>query len=242
MTEPITKLVLEAPGGLVHVRAFCRNGKAEKIELTNVVSFVDQRSAVLEIERLGTLQVDTAYGGDSFVIVDGESLGLKLTPDEARHIANLGIQITDAANEQLGFHHPQFPEWDHVSFCQFTHPLRRQGNVLTGKNAVTIKPGKIDRCPTGTGCSARMALLHARGEMTCDDTYLAQSLIGSQFECRIAETTRIAGRAAIVPTITGRAWITGVHEYSLHPDDPWPAGYRVSDTWPNANASDNPTH
>ena len=232
MEEPVTQLVLEAPGGLVQVRAQCANGKAEKITITNVPSFVDQQDVFLEVEGVGTLQVDTVYGGDSFVMVDAETLGLNLQPEEAKRIAELGVAITDAANEQLGFHHPTNPEWDHISFCQFMGSLDRIENGWTGPNAVTIKPGKIDRCPTGTGCSARMALLHARGQMKIGEMYLAKSIIGSQFECRIEGTTELGSKPAIIPSITGRAWITGKHEYLLDPDDPWPAGYRVADTWP----------
>jgi proline racemase len=232
MQEPETHLVLEAPGGLVQVHAQCRNGKAERIRITNVPSFAGRLGVPLEVPGLGTLKVDTAYGGDSFVIVDAAALGFRIVPEEARALAEAGIAITAAANEQLGFVHPEQPGWNHISFCQIAGPLVEEAGVLTGPNAVVIQPGKIDRSPTGTGCSARMAVLHARGRMKAGDRYRARSIIGSEFHCRIEEETTLAGRPAIIPSITGRAWITGVHQYLLDPGDPWPDGYRLSDTWP----------
>jgi trans-L-3-hydroxyproline dehydratase len=232
MQEPETRLMLEAPGGLIEVVAECRNGKAERISVQNVPSFVDKLDALLEVEGFGALKVDIAYGGDSFVIVDAAALGFAIRPDEARDLAEAGIKITAAANAQLGFVHPENAEWDHISFCQFAGPLTLEEGVLTGPNAVVVRPGKIDRSPTGTGCSARMAALHARGRMKVGDLYRARSIIGSTFDCRIAAETNLAGRLAILPVISGRAWITGSHQHMLDPADPWPAGYRLADTWP----------
>jgi len=232
MEEPQTRLTLEAPGGLIEAVADCRNGKAERVSVENVPSFADRLDAPLEVKGLGTLSVDVAYGGDSFVIVDARSLGFAIAPDEARELAEIGIRITAAANEQLVFSHPENLGWDHVSFCQFAGPLARDANELAGPNAVVVRPGKIDRSPTGTGCSARMAALRARGFMEIGDIYRARSIIGSEFVCRIARETAVAGRPAIVPVITGRAWITGFRQAMLDPADPWPEGYRLADTWP----------
>lgn len=232
MTEPETELLMEAPGGLVKVRAFCRNGKAERITVTNVPSFADKLVEPLEVEGLGTLTVDTAYGGDSFVIVDARAFGFNLVPSEARELVSAGIKITAAANEQIGFQHPEHAEWNHISFCQFAGPLETIDGVLVGPNAVCIRPGKIDRSPTGTGCSARMAVLHAQGRMKVGSRYRARSIIGSEFECSIESVTTLGGRIAILPTVSGRAWITGTHQLMLDPTDPWPEGYRISDTWP----------
>ncbi|MCL6706382.1 proline racemase family protein [Pseudomonas sp. R2.Fl] len=233
MTEPETKLVLEAPGGLVEVTARCENGKARSITVRNIPSFADRLDAVIEVAGVGTLTVDTAFGGDSFVIADARALGFAIAPDEARDIAVMGMKITDAANEQLGFHHPD-PAlgWDHISFCQIAAPVTLEDGVATGANAVAIKPGKIDRSPTGTGCSARMAVLHARGALKTGDRFTGRSITGSRFDCRIVAETEVAGRKAIVPTITGRAWVTGTQQLMLDPSDPWPSGYRLSDTWP----------
>ncbi len=232
MQEPETNIVLEAPGGLVKASAECSNGKAQRITITNVPSFADRLDASIEVGGLGSLTADTAYGGDSFVIVDAGTLGFELVPSEARDLAEAGVRITAAANEQLGFHHPGNATWNHISFCQFAGPLEETDGALAGTNAVAIRPGKIDRSPTGTGCSARMAVLAERGRMKTGDRYLARSLIGSEFHCGIVDSTTMGDKPAIVPTITGRAWITGTHQHMLDPEDPWPGGYRLSDTWP----------
>lgn len=232
MEEPETRLTLEAPGGLIAVAAECRNGKAERIRIENVPSFADKLGAALEIPGLPALTVDTAYGGDSFVIVDAGALGFAIEPDEARHLAEIGVRIIAAADEQVGFSHPEESGWDHISFCLFTGPLKRERNELRSSHACVVRPGKIDRSPTGTGCSARMAVLCASSLMTEGDVYRARSIIGSEFVCRIARQTVMGDRPAIVPIISGRGWITGINQYMLDPDDPWPSGYRLVDTWP----------
>ncbi len=231
MQESETELVLEAPGGLVRVRAACRNGKAERIFVQNLPSFAAQLDAPLEVDGLGMLTVDTAYGGDSFVIVDAAALGFALAPEEAHDLAKLGVRITDAANAGLGFHHPENPDWRHISFCLFAGPLEQTPDGLRTRAAVAIKPGKIDRSPTGTALCARMAVLHARGRMRVGDRLTATSLIGSSFEGRILGAAQVGGTPAIKPEISGRGWITGVHQHMLDPDDPWPEGYRLADTW-----------
>lgn len=232
MVEPQTQFLLEAPGGIVEIVADCRNGKAERITVRNVASFADKLDATLEVAGIGTLKVDTAYGGDSFVIVDAHALGFSLTPDEARELAQTGLKITEAANQQLGFQHPLLPQWDHISFCQFAAPLEMVNGVALGKNAVAIRPGKIDRSPCGTGCSARLAVLHAKGVLKTGDRFVGRSIIDSEFQCRIESEIQVGGRSGIVPSLCGRAWITGTHQVMLDPDDPWPDGYRLSDTWP----------
>jgi proline racemase len=232
MQEPETKLVLEPPGGLVEVTATCRHGKAERISVRNVASFAAKLDAVIEVPGIGTLTVDTAYGGDSFVIADAHALGFAIAPDEARDIAQTGVRITNAANEQLGFAHPTNPGWNHISFCQLAAPLTEENGALTGSNAVAIRPGKVDRSPTGTGCSARMAVLHAKGRMRAGGRYVAHSIIGSTFRCHIEAETTIGDHPAVIPVISGQGWITGTHQHMLDPTDPYPAGYRLADTWP----------
>lgn len=232
MREPETRMVLEAPGGLIEVTARCRGGKAELITIRNHPSFADRLDAKLEVEGLGTLTVDTAYGGDSFVIVDAHALGFSIKPDEAKDIAMLGMKIVKAANAQLGFLHPSNPDWAHISFCQFAAPLIDDDGVLSGANAVAIRPGKIDRSPCGTGCSARMAALHARGVLDVGDRFVGRSIIGSRFDCRVEAEAVVGGKRCIVPSLSGRAWITGVSQLMVDPTDPWPTGYRLTDTWP----------
>ncbi|MFN4142065.1 trans-3-hydroxy-L-proline dehydratase [Aestuariivirga sp.] len=232
MSEPETRLVLEAPAGLVEVVAQCRNGKAQSITLRNVPAFAERLCVPLEVEGLGTLTVDTAFGGDSFVMADAKSLGFAVAPDEARELAMIGRRIVKAANEQLGFTHPDLPGWKHFSFAFLTGPLETVDGCLSSRNACVIKPGKIDRSPTGTGCSALMAVLHARGLMKEGERYVGRSIIESRFTGEIAGTAKVGNHAAIIPTITGRAWITGQSTLLLDPEDPWPGGYRIADTWP----------
>ena len=231
MREPVSELVLEAPGGLVRVRADCRTGKAERITVQNLPSFADRLDTALEVEGLGTLRVDTAFGGDGFVIVDADALDVAIEPDAAADIATLGVRITEAANAQLGFAHPELGGWDHISFCLFAGRLERVDGGYATRSAVAIRPGKVDRSPTGTAVSARLAVLHATGRIETGETLTARSIIGSQFTGRIVAETKVGGRPATVPEISGRAWITGIHQHLLDPDDPWPEGYRLSDTW-----------
>ena len=232
MQEPVTDFILEAPGGLVPVKAFCSNGKATSVEVTNVASFADRLDVKLEVEGIGTLTVDTAYGGDSFVIVDANALGFEIKPEEAGELAKTGAIITKAANEQLGFSHPENADWKHISFCQIALPLFKEDGVAVSRNGVVIDPGKVDRSPTGTGCSARMAVLHAKGLLSKGDKMIGRSIIGSRFDCSIVSETMVGDKKAIVPSIRGCAWITGTHQIMLDPEDPWPEGYKLSDTWP----------
>ena len=233
MQEPETDFFLEAPAGLVHVKANCKKGKALSINIQNVPSFADKLDQKLEVPGIGTVNVDTAYGGDSFVLVDAQTLGFAIVPDEARELAETGVKITAAANEQIGFKHPLNMDWNKIAFCQFTNPIELVNGVLNGRNTVAINPGKLDRSPCGTGCSARMAVMHERGEINVGDQFVASSVINSRFYCSILKSTKKGKFKSIIPSISGRGWITGTHQLMCDPEDPWPAGYRLSDTWPN---------
>ena len=231
MEEPVTNFFLEAPGGLVKVKALCKNGKAERIFVQNLPSFVYKLDTSLELEGYGSISADTAFGGDSFVIVDAKKLGFSIDPSEAAELARLGAKITDAATEQIGFRHPTITDWTHYSFCQFSRKQDQSNDCISFKSAVSVKPGKIDRSPTGTALSAKMAVLEARGEMNIGQKIKAISIIGSSFEGKIVEKCNLNGTSAIIPEISGRGWITGLHQHTLEPTDPWPEGYRLSDTW-----------
>ena len=232
MVEPVTHLKLEAPGGLIEITAHCSNGKANRITLRNVASFADRIQVPLELAGHGTILVDTAYGGDSFVLAEAKSFGFQMLPDEARDIAVMGRKIVNAANAQLGFSHPTLPGWNHFSFCFMTGPLERVEGSLSSRNACVVKPGKLDRSPTGTGCSAFMAVLHAKGLLRVGEDFIGRSIIESRFTGHIESETIVGNHKAIIPTISGRAWISGQSTLMLDPGDPWPAGYRISDTWP----------
>ena len=231
MIEPTTTVVLEAPGGLVEASATCANGKVLSVTVRNVPAFVAQRDVQLDLPGIGTLRVDTAFGGDSFVMVDAADIGIDIVPDNGRELARLGTELIAAANEQLTFAHPT-TDWRHFSFSQIAGPLEQIDDTsYSMRNTVVIEPGKLDRSPTGTGVSARMALLHAQGSMHVGDELRMQSVIDSQFIGRIESVTTVGELPAIVPLISGTAWRTGRFIFELDPSDPWPLGYRITDTW-----------
>lgn len=237
MIEPVTTVVLQAPGGLVEAKVECVGGKATRVTVRNVPSFAVEHDARLVVDGVGELRVDTAFGGDSFVMVDAADLGIDLVPDNARRLAELGSRIARAANRQLTFAHPT-TDWNHFSFCQIAGPLTRDADGrLEMTNTVAIEPGKLDRSPTGTGLSARMALLRARGVMAVGERMTMWSVIGSAFHGTIEADTTVGDRPAIVPLISGRAWRTGRFIYTVDAGDPWPLGYRLSDTWPERGSA-----
>ncbi len=230
MREPETTLRLEAPAGVVEVRAACREGKCESVELTNVPCFADRIDAPLEVDGLGSLTVDVAFGGMWYAIADAAALGFSLEPSEARELCRVGELIREAARQQLPCVHPDNTEIAGVSIVQIAEPWRGVGEV--SRNAVVIAPGRLDRSGTGTGLSARMAALHARGLMRPGDSMSHASVLGTAFEGRIVSETEVGGRPAIVPAIRGSAWITGVTQVLVDPSDPFPEGYLLTDTWP----------
>jgi proline racemase len=230
MHEPETRFRLEAPGGVVEITATCKDGRCDSVELLNVPCFADQLDARLEVGGLGMLTVDVVFGGMWYVIADAQALGFSLEASEAKELSIVGESIRRAAREQLLCVHPENPEVAGVSIVQIAEQWRGVGEV--SKNAVVVAPGRLDRSATGTGLSARMAGLHARGMMRVGETMTHASVIGSTFEGRIASETTVGGRPAIVPSIRGSAWITGITQVLVDPSDPFPQGYLLSDTWP----------
>ena len=232
MIEPVTTVMLEAPAGLVEATAQCVDGKVTQVTVRNVPAFAAERDLQLDVDGVGTLRVDTAWGGDSFVMVDAADLGVDILPENGRSLAEVGQRIRAAATEQLRFEHPEL-DWPAFSFCQIAGPLERLGEgEFTMRNTVVIDPGKLDRSPTGTGVSARLALLHAQGAAGVGATLRMRSIIDSEFVGRIESETTVGDVPAIVPLISGTAWRTGRYTYELDPTDPWPLGYRIGDTWP----------
>ena len=229
MREPETVVMVDTPAGPVRAVATCRDGKCVSVEFANVACFVDRLAAPLEVEGFGTVLADVAFGGMFYAMVDATKLGFSLVADEARDLAVLGERIRLAARAQFEVVHPMNPGIAGVSIVQLNSPYARGAQAT--RNTCIVAPGRSDRSPTGTGTCARMAVLRARGEMDVGDTLIHESLIGSRFEGRILGETTIAGRAAILPSLKGRAWITGLHTYLLDPDDPYPTGYLLGDTW-----------
>src|SRR4051794_3486212 len=233
MREPETTVRLEAPAGVVEVTARCRDGKCESVELTNVPGFAERLDAPLEVDGYGTLTVDVAFGGMWYAIADASELGFSLEPQEARDLSLAGERIRMAAREQLPCAHPGNPAIAGVSIVEIAEPWRGVGE--TSKNAVVVAPGRLDRSATGTGLSARMAALHARGLMSVGDAMTHASVLGTTFDGRIVSEATVGERAAIVPAIRGSAWITGITQVMVDPTDPFPEGYLLTDTWPGSD-------
>ncbi len=231
MQEPETRLVLETPGGLVPVTASCRNGRCERVTFRNVPSFVLHRDRTVEVAGLGTVRVDVAYGGMLYAIVDAAPLGFAIVPGEARDLVAVGEWIKAAAAEQLPSVHPENAEIHTVNQTLFAGPISATAEGKTARNAVIISPGRIDRSPCGTGTSARLALLHARGEIREGETLDHVSIIGTHFLGMVEGTTHAGDVPAVTVSISGRGFVTSIGQYGLDPADPFPEGFTLPDTW-----------
>lgn len=245
MREPVTELVLEAPAGLIAVRASCANGKVTGVTFRNVPAFAVHLDAAVEVPTLGTVTVDVAWGGMFYVIADAAPFGLRLTPDEGRDIVRIGELIKAATQEQLPVRHPENPAMAGVTIAQLSGPPSRPD--AHRKNAVVVSTGRldwnrpatwtgaIDRSPCGTGTCAKMATLHARGALRVGDAFRHEGILGTVFTGRLVEETMVGPYRAVVPEITGQAWITGFAHYVVDPDDPFPEGFTVGDIWGSVN-------
>jgi proline racemase len=236
MVEPVTELVLESPAGLIRVHCECRDGKVLRAKLYNQPAFVYHQREEIDVPQVGKLIVDVAYGGMTYALVEASDLGLKLDADEARTLCELGQRIKTAAAEQLKVEHPVNSDIPGITQTAFTGPLHREldesgSEMIRSRNAVIVSPGRVDRSPCGTGTSARLAVLHARGEIETGHLFRHESLIGSTFDSRVEETTTVGDYSAVVPSIAGRCWITSFNQLVLDPTDPFPHGYTPSDTW-----------
>jgi proline racemase len=225
VTEPETVIHLDTPAGLVAARVAVEGGRAMGVTLRNVPSFLHDQDATVEVPGVGKVVYDLAFGGNFYALVDAASIGLAPVPDQAQALIDTGLAIMAAINaERLPVH----PEDERISGCRHVVLHAPGENGADARAATSIHPGWLDRSPCGTGTSARMAQLHARGELAVGDTFVNESVIGTRFTGRIVAETEVAGRAAIVPEITGRAWITGIGQYLLDPSDPFPAGFRLA--------------
>ena len=231
MKEPETVVRVDTPAGLVEVVAECRDGKCKRVSFRNVASFVMHRDKTIEVPGVGSLRVDVAYGGMIYCLVESQDVDVGLSRDEARDLVELGERIKAATAEQLPSIHPENAAIHTVNQTEFVGPIEMVDGVKTSKNAVIVSPGRIDRCPCGTGTSARMALLHERGELGIGETFRHTSIIDTEFDCHIVETTSVGNLPAVIPVVSGRAWLTGISHYGVDPEDPFPRGYRLPDTW-----------
>jgi len=241
LVEPVTELTLEAPAGLIRVRAECSGGKVRAVTFRNVPAFATHIDAPVEVPQLGTVLVDVAYGGMFYAIASAAQFGLSLTPDEGRDIVRIGEMVKAAAREQLPVVHPDQPGFEGITIGQLSGPPHSENADM--RNAVVVstaefdwaKPstwtGAIDRSPCGTGTSARMATLYARGRLGLNQPFRHEGVLGTVFTGCLVEEVQVGPYRAVVPTITGQAWITGFASYVLDPTDPFPDGFKVRDIW-----------
>jgi proline racemase len=232
MTVPITELTLESPAGLIRLRCGCRDGKVTSVSFLNQPAFVYHHRANVELEGHGTITVDVAWGGMTYVFVDAEAFGFSITEDEAADLAVWGQRVKAAAAAQLDAVHPLEPRYAGITQTGFVGPLRTVDGVLTSRNAVVVSPGIIDRCPCGTGTSARLAVMHARGELAVGQTFLHESIIGTKFNAWVQATTTVGDYPAITPRVSGQGWVTSLALVGVDPTDPFPTGFRLNDKWP----------
>jgi proline racemase len=241
MHEPVTELTLETPAGLIRVRADCAHGKVQRVTFRNVPAFAAYLDRTIDVPQLGNVVVDVAYGGMFYVIADAAPFGLRLTPDEGRDIVRIGEMIKAAAREQLPVVHPEQPGFDGITIAQLSGPS--SGPHADRRNAVVVSTGEldwsrpstwtgaIDRSPCGTGTCAKMAVLHAKGQLRLAQDFRHEGILGTVFTGRLLEETRVGDYLAVVPTLSGQAWITGMASYVLDPSDPFPEGFTVGDIW-----------
>ncbi|TCR61809.1 proline racemase family protein [Bosea sp. BK604] len=231
MRDGVVKLCVDTPAGLVQVEAECDGGKCRRVSFQNVPAFVMHRDKSVDVPGLGRIQVDVSYGGMIYVIVSADSLGFRLERNDARALVELGERIKLAAAEQLPSVHPENPGIHTINQTLFAGPLHERDGIKSARNAVIVSPGRVDRSPCGTGSSARMALMHARGELEVGEAFNHYSLLDTVFGCRIEGTATVGGGPAVMTRVAGRAWLTGVSCYGTDPEDPFPEGYRLNDTW-----------
>ncbi|MCH7491603.1 MAG: proline racemase family protein [Gemmatimonadetes bacterium] len=241
VAEPVTELTLETPAGLIGVKADVSNGKVTNVTFENVPAFALHLDAVIDVPELGKVTVDVAWGGMFYAIADAEALGFRLVPEEGQKIVRAGEMIKAAAREQLPVVHPENPEIAGVTISQLSGPPSNPAAVR--KNAVIVSTGKldwerpetwtgsIDRSPCGTGTCAKMAVLHAKGELGLNEDFVHEGILGTTFTGRLIRETKVGDYAAVVPTLSGRAWITGLSHYVVDAEDPFPDGYTVGDIW-----------
>lgn len=227
MKEPETVVMLDTASGLVKATATCRDGRCESVTLTMPPSFVQELDLEVEIEGLGRITVDICYGGIFYALVDADAIDTPISKANARALVEAGMKIKAGLNTSLKVVHPEIPEISGISYVMF-RGREPDGAIRT---CTTMWPGRVDRSPCGTGSSANLATLHARGHASVGDTFTSRSTIGTEFRVELSAVTEIAGRPAVIPRITGRAWTFGLTQLALDPFDPTAEGFAVTDVW-----------
>lgn len=223
VTEPVTTIRLDTPAGLVVAQVAVEGGAARAVTIRNVPSFSHTLDAKVEVPGLGAVPYDLAYGGNFYAMVQLDDIGLKFERSEMQRLLHAGLDIMSAINAQAM---PVHPDNSEISGCHHVQLIAPGSDATHSRHAMAIYPGWFDRSPCGTGTSARMAQLHARGELALNTDFVNESFIGTTFTGRLIEANLLSdGRTTVIPTITGRAWVTGTAQYFLDPDDPFPAGF-----------------
>lgn len=222
--EPYTEISLDTPAGLVKVTVKVKDGRAESVTLRNVPSFSVSRDSRVDVPGYGRISYDMAFGGNFYAVVGLEDLGIEFAKSNANRMIDAGLAIMDAINEQNPVVHPENPG---IKDCHHVYLKAPGSDARWSRHTMAIYPGWIDRSPCGTGTSARMAQLHAAGELGVGEEFVNESLIGSRFIGKLVGTTEVGGLPAVVPEVTGRAWITGTATYMLDPSDPFPTGFEL---------------
>jgi proline racemase len=227
MVEPETVVRLDTPAGLITARARCENGRCISVSLDNVPAFVETLDQAVSTPKWGTIKADIAYGGVYYAIVDVDQIGLSIAPEHARELAEAGIEMKALLAEHVSVRHPKIPSIDEIAYVMF-RGREPDGAVRT---CTTLKPGRVDRSPCGTGSSANLAVLHARGEVSVGDARRSRSIIGGEFIAEAIGETVVGNRKAVLPRITGQAWVYGKEELRIDASDPFRTGFALSDTW-----------
>ena len=241
VNEPFTEFKLDTPAGLISIKAEVRNGKAINVTFENVPAFSVYSNESIYVPEIGEVKVDVAYGGMFYVILDSEELGLKLTPDNGGKIVRIAEMVKAIASEKLPVVHPENKDISGITIAVVSGPPDNPDATL--KNAVVVSTGKldwkrqetwkgvIDRSPCGTGTCAKMASLFKKNKLDLETDFIHEGILGTTFTGRLVRETKVGNYDAVVPTITGRAWITGLAQYVLDDSDPFPEGFVVGDIW-----------
>ena len=227
MVEPETVVKLDTAAGLITARARCKDGRCLSVSLDNVPAFVLQLDQPVKTPKWGTIRADIAFGGVFYALVDVQQVGLSIVPDNARALAEAGIEIKALLKQQVKVAHPEIAGLDEIAYVMF-RDHDADGAV---KTCTTLKPGRVDRSPCGTGSSANLAVLHARGEVQVGDHRISRSIIGGTFRAEAIGEAAVGNLKAVLPRITGEAWVYGAEELRIDPADPFHKGFALSDTW-----------
>jgi len=223
--EPQTEIVLDTPAGIVRANVDVKDGRVESVTIRNVPSFLFKADAEVDVPDVGAVRLDIAYGGNFYAILDADRLGLAIKPDNANDFISIGTKIWKAVNVQIEIQHPDEPQIDCINYVEFSGPPTHPQATL--KNTVVIPPGGMDRSPCGTGTSAKMAVLHARGKLGLHEEFVHESIIGSLFYGRLESKTKVGAHPAVIPTIRGSAYITGMHQFVADHRDPFANGFQL---------------